>query len=469
LLSASFPIETEKGFRSFMSVAWSEQLHVFINGRLRTTPYRLAVKQQPLVIIPQVPLNTQFLLDGIAMAIHDRGDLFGRETFLAVTNHLKSTSGRWMQVAQYVTENCGGSSVVHVSQQHRRFTYGAMAALQDLLLAWYVVDVVLKHVDAKSVAFSLLAEELPHLITTHMPLLCATTVSTSASTYIVAAVREYRGRFEDLMATWYMDPTIHRAGIRDVLRRSEEVLKRVLTRPAAVAVSVGPDGRAAQAANSSVVIGNDLLSLIRSALAGTLSMPTVSKPATKSQVPKLSGKALVDVYIQQAFERSRGQLSCKQCGALFPSETSLAAHFPTHFATYEQRDTDTAVRLRFPSADDVLQHCPVWSANAGAAVNVPVKFFCKTTEAHKPFFSATVAVRKGKANGDGEGGAPGGGGKRPRGTEGVVVTDVAAEYRCSVCGEGIRPMQDVYSRDWVLPNATKLSNGAVVHLGCRDA
>lgn len=458
---------------STVTILWSEQLHMFLNGRLRTTPYRVAVKQHPLVTIPQVPLNTQYIIDGVVMAVTDRGDRCGRETFLTVCNHLKSCWGRWLQVVQYVSENAA-SVGLHL-HQHRRYTYGVMAALQDVLLAWYVVDAIIKGgvcQTAVPVASSLLLEELPQLLPAHIPTLCSTTMNAS-STIVTAAMLEYRGRFEDLVASWYHQPVA--TAMRDVLRRCEEVVRRhALAHSDELEHPLSSSALATHPADikEAPVSPGDMLSIIRSALAGTLHADAVGvvsneKPTSHASVAKLSGRALVDVFVQQAFERTRTPLSCKHCGVLFPSETALSGHFPTHYATKEQRDTDTAVRLRFPSVDDALHHCPFSSPNAGSAAAQPLKFFCKTTEAHRPFFSATVATRKvdlGIAANDGTTGS----GKRPRGTDGVVVTDVAAVYRCAVCGEDIRPMQDVFSRDWVLPRCVKVPNG-VVHLGCQAA
>lgn len=477
------------------SGSWSEQLHQFLNGRLRTTSYKVAVKQHPLVLIPQVPLHTQHIVDGIALAIVDRGDRCGRETFLTICNHLKSCWGRWLQVMQYVTENAG-NSISHEdndAHQQRRFTYGAMAALQDVLLAWYVVDAVLKlplHTQAKStgkhalpppVVCSLLLEELATLLPHHMPLFCMTTLSTK-SPVIVAALLEYWHRFEDMITSWYL-PTMHdtlQAG-SGALRRCEEVVKRhLLTAQNRVtdAAHSAPGLLASMSTTTSqgIVRGSartDLMSIIRNALAGGSTQKHHDGPSnaaaasTTSSAGRPTGKALVDIFIQQAFERSRTALSCKQCGALFPSEGGLMSHYATHFSTKEQRDTDTAVRLRFPSVEDALQHCPFTSRHAGGASDQAVKFFCKTTEAHRPFFLPTVAVRKPELGDDGERGSASSA-KRPRGTEGVVITDIATMYHCVVCREMIRPMQDVFSRDWVLPHCVQVGSG-VAHEGCRVA
>ena len=76
-----------------MEHSWIRSLQAFFDARLRTTPYRVASASAPLVASPALPLNTQYIIDGVALAIIDNPAL-AAESFAAVTNHVRACSGR---------------------------------------------------------------------------------------------------------------------------------------------------------------------------------------------------------------------------------------------------------------------------------------------------------------------------------------------------------------------------------------
>lgn len=464
---------------------WGRDLQLFLEGRLQTVPYRVASRSNPLVELPNLPMNTQYLIDGVVAAIADHGVRFAGESLRIVVSHLGQAWGRWDDVRRRLEEVHAATQ--HMSEHRRatQFRYAAHAAMQDVLLSWYVVDAVLKsrssgHELAQDELVRPLLQQLPSLCSRHMPVFCAQSIS-SGSPYIAGAVEDYRLLFLQVLQSWTL-PQPYGLPLDCQQRCSDFMAQRLRT--------IADDVAQRHRNHRGAALSEDLVALLQSAYkteGGAAAGPAhhSSFPQRTFPVPggrgrghfrsrqeqaqhywnrQKRGKDLVNFFIDQAFTFANGRFYCIHCGAPFSNMELQQAHHRSHFLMHEQRDKDPAVRMRFPSADEFAQHVPVdWRARDATPACLP-KLFCRTTEAYRPNFVPKVPVL---VQADATGKLSGSQGQRSRGVVGVVVPDISAAYRCARCREPIQPIQDPLSKEWVLEGCVDVPGGVgICHKGC---
>lgn len=404
---------------------WCISLQSFLSSRLRTPSFAVASRQHPFVSVPSMIPRTQFLLDGVVGAINDHPS-WVLDAWLTVQNCIKDTGTRFAELSEELyravtlssTSNAAPSRTAMAAPRgsalDRERTYRAHAAVQDIYLAFCVMDALIKNVCAEAAAtlHAAVETELPHLVADFVPIFAPAT-----SYWIEDAVEEYRYLFHALLDSWVVQNTVN----SDVHRRLQEYLQDRLQRTreveekAELAGSESAEGTTNRSANpaqttssgnnsgaaagtgtgSSSSNGNSNTNVanpwqksmqhiiestarISAAVVAASSAPT-NKPHGRNApggapAAKNSGQRGFDrgARTPEAVERTlQSFLSyvfpprrtvavrhcCPHCGALFRDDKSKKAHYRCHFyaRNYLKRD-EKLVRLMYPSAGDFAEH-----------------------------------------------------------------------------------------------------------------
>lgn len=384
-------------------------LQLFLSSRLRTQPFAVASRAHPSLSVPSMVPNTQYLLDGIVWALHDH-PTWAAEAWLCAHNFIRDAAERFEEtVAQLDTAVAvrqrqkdphraprpatGNSSVSSCSSKvAREQTYVAHAAVQDVYLAFCVMDAMLKGSCAAGAAagagpgkhrsaFRPLKEEiekaLPHLVSDHFPIFAAFSPDNA---FVADAVEEYRMLFLGLLESW--------AALRilesHTVRRLEEHLRYKLKNlregigageEGAPGNEGGRDGvRAGTGASGGghstrLAVQQSLEVLLRGTLRGTASASPGS--AGRPRAPRTAEMAERNVksFLASIFPARRpgagagagagvgARIRCAHCGAPFKDEKAKDAHYRYHFHNHNVlREEDKVVRLSYPSQDDFMAH-----------------------------------------------------------------------------------------------------------------
>lgn len=484
---------------------WIRSLRLVLNCRLRSSTHFSASRGCGF---PPMPSNTQFVIDGIVMAVDDRPAL-ASASWQATVEHLRECCSRFHRLRQQLlgASHAGNATLKFGVERIQWATY---AMVQDVYLAWCVLDGVAK--DSAVPEIRRVAElEWPRLVAQHMTVLweayapdtgTSKTPGTASELQngevgvvrlIDGAVSQFRGLFLDLLRSWLL----MRSFRADTLRRIDEHVRQAL-RVAAVkfaecssSLASGLDSMASAAAVAQLIL--------RTRQAATAVPPAgipvaVLAGGTSSGRPLLSsfrrgfhaGAAtkLLDVTVMQLSDSNRQPFACRQCGAPFKSSAACSAHYRVHFFTRAQLgDTDQMVRLRPCSREAFLAHhvasgppdgsfiatvAPIKTAYRDEAV-VAVRTASKATSTTTTT-APSAAGQPLPAASSSSSAAAAGLRKRPR--SGLwLVDDPSIPVTCVVCGQPIPSRLDTVSGEWVLPDARDAPGGAggVCHAACGPA
>ncbi|GET90482.1 hypothetical protein, conserved [Leishmania tarentolae] len=389
---------------------WCISLQFFLSSRLRTPSYAVASRQQPFIRVPPMIPRTQFLLDGIVWAVNDHPG-WVESAWLTVQNHIKDTATRFAEVSDELarataaagsasssnstTTNAISSMIApRGSALDRGRTYHAHAAVQDVYLAFCVMDALVKGVrsDAAGKLHEIIGKELPQLVAYYVPVFAPAT-----SYWVANAVDEYRHLFHALLDSWIVQSTFS----GDVHRRLQEYLQHRLqhTREAeeeeqkqlqqdAVGSSTeklnggrsGTNGADPWGASVQRII--DSTARVSSEVMATASTTNqagsrgMEKGGQQASVASTKNAALRSfergVRTPDTVERTlRSFLNsifpprntpaarhrCPHCGAPFRDDKSKSTHYRCHFyARNFLKPEEKMVRLMYPSAIDFAEH-----------------------------------------------------------------------------------------------------------------
>lgn len=405
---------------------WCITLQSFLSSRLRTPPYAVACRQHPFVAVPSMIPRTQFLLDGVVWAVNDHPS-WVLDAWLTVQNCIKDAGKRFAELSEELhravmlsatTAASGGAAsstsasriamaAPRGSALDRERTYAAHAAVQDIYLAFCVMDALVKNVcaDAASTLHAAVETELPHLVADFVPIFAPAT-----SYWIEDAITEYRYLFLALLDSWVVRNTIsgdvHRRlqeYVQDRLQRTRAAEEKAEMEGSGLGTTAGgatqngtsgssgsngangvasPDSGAAAvnpwqqsmqhiiestARVSAVVAASSAAPAGKSGPAGAPS--ATSAPAAKnaalrgfargSRTPETVERTLRSFlnYVFPPRSTPAARHRCPRCGALFRDDKSRIAHYRCHFyACNYLRKEEKRVRLMYPSAADFAEH-----------------------------------------------------------------------------------------------------------------
>ncbi|CBZ35927.1 hypothetical protein, conserved [Leishmania donovani] len=389
---------------------WCISLQFFLASRLRTPSYAVASRQHPFIRVPPMIPRTQFLLDGIVWAVNDHPS-WVESAWLTIQNHIKDTATRFAEVSDELTRataaaasaaSSSGTITNAISSMiaprgsalDRGRTYQAHAAVQDVYLAFCVMDALVKGVraDVAGKLHEVIGKELPQLVAYYVPVFAPAT-----SYWVANAVDEYRHLFHALLDSWIMQSTFN----SDVHRRLQEYLQHRLqhTREAeedeqkqlqqdAAGSSAAKVNGGRSGVNSPDVWGTSVQHIIDST-ARVSAEVMAAAPTTNlvgSGVRENGGQPAAVASAKNAALRSfeRGVRSpdtvertlrsflnsifpprntpaaryrCPHCGAPLRDDKSKNAHYRCHFyARNFLKPEEKLVRLMYPSAADFAEH-----------------------------------------------------------------------------------------------------------------
>ncbi|CCW65219.1 unnamed protein product [Phytomonas sp. EM1] len=323
---------------------WLLDFQFFLSGRLHTPPYVAAARSYPLISLPSMIPHTQYLLDGIVWSLNEHSE-WALEAWLVIQNHLKTTVDRLQDVARDLADGWKTDERVELDGfRARERTYGSHAAVQDVYLAFCVVDAVLKHVRSPKQAVKQTIEKaLPHLVVETFPIL----QDYPRSPWMESATDEFRLLFLDFLRSWTA------SGVEpETNRRLEEHIRHCL-KVRREAAQTGPS-----AARSTAL--QDGLRLV---LDGASPAPAISSAST-SLAPASGDPAGVEKKIRSFLasinphRRSlASRLRCAHCGAPLRDEASKNAHYRIHFHGHNYlRPEVKMVRLMYPTVGEFIDH-----------------------------------------------------------------------------------------------------------------
>lgn len=397
-----------------MSEDWRTSLQRFIEARLRVMPYRVA--RQRGISIPSLPLNVQFIIDGVLLAIEDHPDR-QRDSADAIIDHLRHCYKRLSQLCTDLEAALPSGSAASKklwTEFPVQVHYCVSAALMDVYLAWCLVDAALKQ--HKSLSATVQAV-LPIHVATLMPVFTRTT---SSHPVIAVALREYRPLFFDLMASWSVsDGWIS----QDCLHRCEAYLRhKFLTE------------RSRRSNDSTPHLPNiaKIMGLLNPLKGEANSSHATIKVVGREELENASRALFFDARFVKA---KLSGLSCSQCGATFAAKDALEVHFRNHLLV-KGLTGNPSMRLRFASINDFIHHRPTELSEKATAKN---------------FVTVLEAFAQPTAGSSGSHHDPTHHNKRSRAMEGIVVQlEKGTLYRCGRCQESITPVMDSITGEWVL-------------------
>ncbi|KAG5474137.1 hypothetical protein CUR178_04248 [Leishmania enriettii] len=389
---------------------WCISLQFFLASRLRTPSYAVASRQHPFIQVPPMIPRTQFLLDGIVWAVNDHPGWVD-SAWLTVQNHIKDTSTRFRELSDELARATAAAATAASSSSaatnaissmiaprgsalDRARTYQAHAAVQDVYVAFCVMDALVKGVsaDAAGKLHDAVGKELPQLVAYYVPLFAPAT-----SYWVATAVDEYRHLFLALLDSWITQSTFS----SDVHRRLQEYLQHRLQRTReAEAVeqqllqqdssrnSAAKANGSTAGANSADVWGVSVQHIIDNAarVSATVMATAPTANITGSEVRGSGGQPASAASMKNAalrsFERgvrtpdtvertlrsflnsifpprstAAARHRCPHCGAPFQDDTSKSTHYRCHFyARNFLKPEEKLVRLMYPSAADFAEH-----------------------------------------------------------------------------------------------------------------
>ncbi|KEG08926.1 hypothetical protein DQ04_06161020 [Trypanosoma grayi] len=365
---------------------WLVALQLFLNVRLRTASFSAASRGRPQVCVPLPLPNTQHLIDGVMWSVRDNA-AWAADAWLGVQSHLLSCSQRYAQLSERLLH----ANTHDAAVEHERL-YSSHACVQDVYIAFCVVDAFLRHVGEAVPAVKEAAEkELPRLVAEHMPIW-----QLARSSYAHDAVEDYRLLFLDLLRAWAATRLLR----PDTHRRVEEYVRHKLkTLRDGLASADSPTG----GSNSNNHHTEHHTATISAGLRALMSGATTSSASALSSAAAVKGAAAstpdavrmtIANFVSAIFPHPRsesGRQRCAHCGSVLKSVAAKNAHYRYHFYNRSYQTEEKIVRLAYPSLDDYAIH----DVDSGETGN-----FVRTTENLLDVFRApekrSVRVRRPK-------------------------------------------------------------------------
>nr|CCC90244.1 unnamed protein product [Trypanosoma congolense IL3000] len=348
--------------------AWLVGLHQFLNTRLRTVPYAAATRVRPNVSVPLPLQNTQYMIDGLMWSVRDCV-AWAADAWLCAQSHLHSCTQRFTQLSEQLNReelqqsrrepNTVDEAAVDGEAMERERLYDCHACVQDVYVAFCVVDAFLRHMSDASISVKELAEkELPRLVADHIPLW-----QRPPSRYMQQAMEEYSLLFLDMLRSW----TTTRVLRPDTQRRIEEYvrhkLKTVRDAPARPN-GVVSDSSGVNSIGTAGGLGGGRLRAVSAGLRMLLSNATAHPQKSTEASPVVAADAArltIASFISAIFPSSRseaGRNRCAHCGLVLKNATAKSTHYRYHFCSRSYNTDLKIMRLPYPSLDDYMFHEP---------------------------------------------------------------------------------------------------------------
>lgn len=466
---------------------WIQTLQLFVACRLRT-PKSAGGGGAPPSGIPPTLSNTQFLIDGIILSINDHPDR-SRSSWAAVVGNLRTCHTRFTSLSLQLSNPTD-------SRQYaaNQLMYSSLAVVQDLYIAWCLMDGVMKNCADLNALTEL---EWPKLVAGYMcPLWCfnASIDKTSSSSgnrqYLANAVEEFRGLLMDIARSWTSLKPLR----VDTLRRCEEHVRQALR--------VASEGMSDHGGNN--VTHQDgvwnFIASTRRGQEGTSSSnhsTRVAGPATTTTGvgggAVLTGQKLLDAVVSQFYDAARCRLCCKHCGAFFTTEEGRSAHYGVHFfgrSQLHKGEVDPMVRLASPSSSSSFVRHVCLGPDDVSTTSTSLRSIGHSSAAFRDEGAAQVRVRTTEDLLSIRRGATGAAAlqasaapsasagvaprfkKRPRLND-IVVLDPSGVFHCHVCKLVLEPRPDGTTSEWVLDDVIEQWVGGdastvLIHKGCAD-
>ncbi|CBH10702.1 hypothetical protein, conserved [Trypanosoma brucei gambiense DAL972] len=346
---------------------WLVGLQQFINTRLRTIPFAAAARVRPQVSVPLPLPNTQYLIDGLMWSVRDCA-AWAADAWLCAQSHLHACTQRYAKLNETLTYNAqqrqGGreSKQGEDSAAERERMYDCHALIQDIYIAFCLVDAFLRHMSEVSKSVKELVEkELPRLVADHMPLW-----EPAHNHYAEEAVEDHRLLFLDLLRSWTVTGLLR----PDTQRRIEEYVRHKLkTVREAIADSSrrSNDGQVAVSSRRERQI-RAISSGLRAFLYNTaeqkqqqqLSVPLPSEGKSGERTNAVDAVRLTMAsFVSAIFPSSRteaGRYRCAHCGLVLKNASAKTSHYRYHFCSRSYNTELKIVRLPFPALEDYISH-----------------------------------------------------------------------------------------------------------------
>lgn len=310
-----------------MDFEWTRTLERFIKGRLRN---------RSKAGVPLSLHGSQFVVDGILLAINDRYELHN-ESWTAVKNSLVS---RW-QALEVETKDVDSAAL-------------------DLYLAWCVVDAVCKGAASPHIV-SEIARDLPTMITNYLPMWEAETGDNERRVQRLTRVSEEHGPwYWDLLRSW----RVYRVFTDAVWQAVEEATSSKL---AALNAAGDSEGGSIAARAEGPVSG----------------LHEASKRQRKARGHEAVQTALQDLY-------AVGKETCVYCGCQFDSEAALHDHHDFHVELMRTSGGGVITRLLNPKLESFLGY------GGGHADGKYVSVHDLAVKVKRQHFRVTLAEKRGR-------------------------------------------------------------------------
>jgi hypothetical protein len=245
--------------------------------------------------------------------------------------------------ANEVKDSDGATSMVLVLE------HAAHAAVQDLYHAWCVYDALLKSAVAAATA-TLISKDVPVLLSECFPYWKP--VPLIGSDIMRSALREYKELFIDVVRSWWVNAVLS----PETLRRCEGyITQRLHLEEERLRSTMGdvqqPRGHYTPSAVQNVI----------SIIAGRPMDPAEdpsqgSVDAAVAGLQSVSGARLVELFVDELYNKNRGQHCCTHCGAYFENPSAKADHTRYHFYLRSVDRKLKFTRLRFVSGAEFVAH-----------------------------------------------------------------------------------------------------------------
>lgn len=323
---------------------WSVGLQFFLSSRLRTPSFQVASATHPLIRVPALLPHTQHLLDGIVWSLNDHPE-WSEDVWPIVLNHVRDVDDRYQETMKQlaVVKRSEQESASAVTRLYREREYCAHARLQDVYLAFCVVDAFLKHVvqpDKK--LYASIIDGLPQLVADRFPVFLP-----GHSIWERDAIEEFRFHFLNLLRSWRTLRTLP----VDVHRRLEEHIRHRLK-------SSGGAGSGGRAVGEAV---RDGLKVLMTNLNGTTTSSQLSQSQSSiaSRTPA-EAEGQVRSFLSSIFPPRRSaaaRVRCGHCGAPLKDEAARNEHYRYHFHAHNfLSSASKVVRLLYPTPSDFVAH-----------------------------------------------------------------------------------------------------------------
>lgn len=386
----------------------------FLENRLTTPTYALASRAYSTIASPFSLSNTQGLLDGLSLTLQDNPNWI-KSAWGLIQSHLKRSYQRLEDVNELL------KTTPFLQARHDKAgklqpegRYRALAAVQDVYLAFCVVDATLKTIPLLTpIKFQrevreMMESALPSLVCDCFPPLAPISTvcegfsvgsaDASLNTFLQEAMEAYRWQFWDLLGTWrgssgaysiqplcvptssglssssFAEGTVSSDAnqrIVDYIDHTMKVRQEAAKKAAALSSSSSSSAHGLTSANyeglrkggfSNEVMGSLFpSSFLRNSSEGRNSSGNFSSTNTSGTITLEMMDKRIRSFLNHIFpSRLRGYAHrhrCAYCGAPFDSDTGKNAHYRCHFHSRNAlRPEEKVVRLLFPTPLEFIEH-----------------------------------------------------------------------------------------------------------------